>query len=132
MLVLARRLNERIIIPCIQTAVQVVKIQGGIVRLGIDAPADVQVLREEILSEERAEKPSEPAAAAPDDHRRLADVARDLSALRRQLRGKLPAAAAAALFRIDRELAELAGQADKREEEAVVTPGTTFTVPAAR
>jgi hypothetical protein len=35
-------------------------------------------------------------------------MAREVTTLRRQLRGKLPASAAAALFRIDRDLAELA------------------------
>ena len=48
MLVLSRRLNEKIVIPGIKTAVQVVSIRPGSVRLGIDAPPEVVVLREEL------------------------------------------------------------------------------------
>jgi carbon storage regulator CsrA len=48
MLVLSRRLNEKIVIPCIQTAVQVLSVKKGQVRLGIEAPPDVEVLREEL------------------------------------------------------------------------------------
>ena len=53
MLVLARRLNERIVIPSIQAAIQVVGIQGGIVRLGFEAPTDVKVFREEGVRRQR-------------------------------------------------------------------------------
>jgi carbon storage regulator CsrA len=48
MLVLSRRLNEKILFPGFETAVQVVDIKPGIVRLGIDAPEEVRVLREEV------------------------------------------------------------------------------------
>lgn len=131
MLVLARRLNERILIPAIQAAIQVVGIQGGIVRLGIEAPADVKVFREEVVPDGRPDTP--PADAPPrreDLRQRLAESADELSALRRQLRGKLPAAAAAALFRIDRELTELARRMRRPADD--VSPGTTLSVPAAR
>jgi carbon storage regulator CsrA len=48
MLVLSRRLNEKILFPGFDTSVQVVGIRPGIVRLGIEAPDDVRVLREEV------------------------------------------------------------------------------------
>jgi carbon storage regulator CsrA len=48
MLVLSRRLNEKIVLPGIKTAVQVVSIRPGSVRLGIEAPPEVVVLREEL------------------------------------------------------------------------------------
>jgi carbon storage regulator CsrA len=48
MLVLARRLHERIIIPSIHTAIEVTAVKPGFVRLGIEAPPDVTVLREEV------------------------------------------------------------------------------------
>jgi carbon storage regulator CsrA len=48
MLVLSRRLNEKILFPGFDTTVKVVDIRSGIVRLGIEAPAEVRVLREEI------------------------------------------------------------------------------------
>jgi carbon storage regulator CsrA len=48
MLVLARKLNEKIVLPTINVAIQVVGIKGGTVRLGIRAPREVTVLREEV------------------------------------------------------------------------------------
>lgn len=56
MLVLTRRENERIVLPTVNTTIQVVRIAGSTVRLGIDAPANVPVLREELLNEK--ENPS--------------------------------------------------------------------------
>ncbi len=49
MLVLTRRENERIVLPTVHTSIQVVRISGSTVRLGIDAPPEVPVLREELL-----------------------------------------------------------------------------------
>lgn len=48
MLVLSRRVKEKLIIPCVRTAIQVVAASPGSVRLGIDAPSSVAVLREEL------------------------------------------------------------------------------------
>ncbi len=48
MLVLSRRLHEKILFPGFDTAVQVVDIRQGIVRLGIEAPEEVRVLRAEV------------------------------------------------------------------------------------
>jgi len=120
MLVLSRRLNERIVLPGIQTAIQVVGIQGGTVRLGIDAPAEVKVFREEVLKEGRAidaeiREPGEGSRSS------LSDTARELSELRRELRGKLPPHAAAVLFRIDRALSDLARRTDPTQREERLT-----------
>src|SRR5205823_50514 len=48
MLVLSRRLDEKILFPSINTAVKVIAIKHGLVRLGIEAPPEVLVLREEL------------------------------------------------------------------------------------
>lgn len=48
MLVLSRKENERLVIDG-NIVVTVVRVAGGKVRLGIEAPASVQVKREEIL-----------------------------------------------------------------------------------
>ena len=53
MLVLSRRLNEKIAFPSLGIAIQVVRVDGRIVRLGIDAPRDVPVLRAEIADDAR-------------------------------------------------------------------------------
>jgi len=47
MLILSRKLNEQIVIGD-QIVITVVAIRGGNVRLGIDAPKDVPVHRQEI------------------------------------------------------------------------------------
>jgi carbon storage regulator len=53
MLVLSRKLGERILVPHCDLAVTVVAIEGKTVRLGITAPAEVGVYREELLREIR-------------------------------------------------------------------------------
>jgi carbon storage regulator CsrA len=54
MLVLSRRLNEKLVFPGLNVTVQVLSVRGNVVRLGIDAPAEVQVLREELLARPNA------------------------------------------------------------------------------
>jgi carbon storage regulator CsrA len=50
MLVLSRRLNEAIILPGLGITVQLLAIKGNnVARIGIDAPAGVQVVRKELL-----------------------------------------------------------------------------------
>ncbi len=48
MLVLSRKANEKIVIDG-DIVVTVVKIEGGQVRLGIEAPGHIKVFRQEIL-----------------------------------------------------------------------------------
>ncbi len=48
MLVLSRRFNERILIGE-SIVLTVIKTQGGNVRLGIEAPPEVTIVREELL-----------------------------------------------------------------------------------
>lgn len=61
MLVLSRRENERIRLGD-SIVVTVVRLSGDRVRLGIDAPADLVVLRDELQPQSRA---ATPAAKAP-------------------------------------------------------------------
>jgi carbon storage regulator CsrA len=53
-LVLSRRLHEKIVLPGLNVTIQVVAIKGGVVRIGIEAPPDVQVMREELLDQSEA------------------------------------------------------------------------------
>jgi carbon storage regulator len=48
MLVLSRKIGERILVPDLDLAITVVAVEGNRVRLGVSAPADVPVYREEI------------------------------------------------------------------------------------
>ena len=69
----------------------------------------MKVLREEILQKTGASASGgDPAPSPSEVHPRLSDTARELSALRRKLRGKLPANEASTLFRIDPALTDLA------------------------
>jgi carbon storage regulator CsrA len=49
MLVLSRRLNERIVLPGLNVTIEVLSVRGNTVRLGITAPGDVSIMREELL-----------------------------------------------------------------------------------
>jgi carbon storage regulator len=48
MLVLSRKLGERIVVPDLDLSVTVLAIKGNAVRLGISAPEDVAVYRKEV------------------------------------------------------------------------------------
>lgn len=48
MLVLSRKENQRIVFPTLDITVEVVRVQGSKTRLGIDAPPDIPVLRQEV------------------------------------------------------------------------------------
>lgn len=48
MLVLSRRKSEKLILPDLDIEITIVEIRGDKVRIGIDAPKDVKVYREEI------------------------------------------------------------------------------------
>ncbi len=50
MLVLARKLDESIVIGD-NIVVKVVAIENGVVKLGIDAPQDVKIMRNELIEE---------------------------------------------------------------------------------
>ena len=48
MLVVTRKLGERILVPHCELEVTIVAIRGKTVRLGITAPAEIRVYREEL------------------------------------------------------------------------------------
>src|SRR5262249_6812827 len=50
MLVLSRKENEKILFPHLGIALQVLRVNGGKVRLGLEAPDDVSIVRYEIAS----------------------------------------------------------------------------------
>ena len=63
MLVLSRRIGESIVIGN-EVVVRVIDVRGDQVRLGIDAPRDVQIHREEVFLELQKENESAATASA--------------------------------------------------------------------
>jgi carbon storage regulator len=57
MLVLARRVGERIFMPDIGVHFTVLSIRGGTVRVGVEAPDDILILRDELRDHEDSERP---------------------------------------------------------------------------
>jgi len=75
MLVLARKLNESIVIGD-NITVKVVAIENGVVKLGIDAPREVSIIRSELIEEVTASN-----KAAVQDHAIEKDAIDSLSKL---------------------------------------------------
>ena len=49
MLVLSRKPGQRVVLPDQEVIINVVSVHGQVVRLGIEAPPDVSIFREEVL-----------------------------------------------------------------------------------
>jgi carbon storage regulator CsrA len=127
MLVLSRKLNEKILLPGTRTAIQVVGIKPGVVRLGIDAPPEVIVLREEIPNRtaewaprvQPAPPQGEPLKAVGDlTANRLKMARAELAVLRRQLQAGLLHEAEATLEKLDDEIRALRVRVQKETERA--------------
>jgi len=65
MLVLSRKVGERILIGD-EIAVTVVRVTGGGVRIGIEAPAEMPVIREELKAGLSEKSPPKPAVKTSD------------------------------------------------------------------
>jgi carbon storage regulator CsrA len=126
MLVLSRRLHERIVFPALDTTVEIVSVKPGVVRLGIEAPPEVTVLREEVVCQTGRRAVGTPPALRL-DHRlrnRLNVAAAGLGLLRRQLEAGLAQPAVDTLDRIDREFQTLRRQVESNSPKALPRPPT--------
>jgi carbon storage regulator CsrA len=92
MLVLSRRPDEKIVFPTIPAVLKVISSQNGLVRLGIEAPKNVPVLREELYQTDRAaeltaDKPADlsPKNARQELRNRVNALTLGLALLRMQL-----------------------------------------------
>lgn len=91
MLVLSRRLEEKVLLPTVPAIIKVISAQAGLVRLGIEAPSSVPILREELTRSDRSKLPVvhiDPAAdAGPVDvvRTRIGNLLLGLTLLRVQL-----------------------------------------------
>jgi carbon storage regulator CsrA len=136
MLVLSRRPNEKIVLPASNTTVQVVSIKPNAVRIGIDAPPDVEVFREELITSGSVTPRPAPVTVPATLLRELRHQIRNrlsaasvgLALLRRQIEVGPAAAAGDTLDKLEREFAALRDQTEAAVAQAL--PGTP--APAAR
>jgi carbon storage regulator CsrA len=119
MLVIARRVQESLVFPSVQAAIHIVAARSNAVRLGIEAPPEVTVLRGELYERLGGAK-VQPAGTGPPEveaaHREhalrnhLNNISLALGMLRRQLRACLTAEARAVLDRAEHECLALRQQ----------------------
>jgi carbon storage regulator CsrA len=133
MLVLSRRLNEKIVLPSIQTTFEIVAIKPGAVRVGIEAPDAVAVYREEVWLSEQ-ELPDAPdllrASQAWDRMQELGHLVRNrlnassigLALLKRQLQAGLTQDTLETLQKLERETQALAEQAARLVDQVRPKP----------
>lgn len=71
MLVLSRRPGQKVVFPSLGVAIEVLRSRGSVTRLGIEAPDDVPVLRDEVLANKSATGDSLASApSSPSDRQR--------------------------------------------------------------
>ena len=91
MLVLSRRLDEKIILPTVPAIIKVISSHAGLVRLGFEAPPDVPIFREELAHKERGlslapvDDEDDSGAARQDLRHRLTRLTMHLTLLRMQM-----------------------------------------------
>lgn len=106
MLVLSRRLNEKLLLPEVGASIQVVALHPASVRLGIEAPSHVSVVREEIYRPELSGATQAPVVG--EDTARTLDRARArLAQLERQLGPNPGPAVQEVLMKLSQELTAL-------------------------
>jgi carbon storage regulator CsrA len=118
MLVLSRKLNQKVLFPGVRASVQIVSVKGNVVRLGIEAPPGLTILREEIAGLPAPARPPQaypnpPGRSAPEPPVELSAVsevdaaAAALAAVTDRQRQALPPDGAALLARIEDDLRAL-------------------------
>ena len=55
MLVLSRKVQDSIVLPDLGIAIQILQVRGKCVRIGIEAPIEIKVVRGELLQEDDRE-----------------------------------------------------------------------------
>jgi carbon storage regulator CsrA len=129
MLVLTRRLNQKIILPALNAAISVVSIKPHAVRIGIEAPDDVEVYREELLDRPpSAARPAPKATPRELKHairNRLNATTIGLALLRRQIELGQLVAAGETIDRLQREVAALGNQLEGPFDPSAPNPAAS-------
>jgi carbon storage regulator CsrA len=129
MLVLSRRPNEKIVLPGIDTTIQVVTVRPGVVRLGIEAPPNVAVVRAELLEQGDFQWAAANGTGTTPlrelrhaVQNRLNSVTIGLALLRRQVQAGHLESLESTLDRIDREVQQLRRHVEGVQETPAVKP----------
>jgi len=124
MLVIFRKPHEKILIPAIGACIHVAAVQPGVVRVAINAPPEVAILRGELADRAAAwGAPGQPAPApaAPAKCRRLRKRLRlasmSLGLARLQLQTGFNREAAAVLGKVQRQIEALRRYLDRKKEK---------------
>jgi len=129
MLVISRKPHEKIVIPAIRACIHVAAVQPGVVRVAINAPPEVAILRGELADRaaewgQAVKPPPVPAPVAqftlPDRRlrARLRLASMTLGLARLQLRAGLSRDAAAALGKVHRQILALRRHLDGKKGKA--------------
>lgn len=121
MLVLSRRQGERILFPDLDISVEVSSVKGPSVRLGIEAPREVTIIREEIAAD------ANPSAATKsrkhhDLRGRLNTLAMALHVAEKQMKAGLTADAESTLHEAQVVLEKLSSEATPPPHVAAAKP----------
>jgi two-component system, OmpR family, response regulator len=124
MLVLSRRPNEKLVFPTVPASVQVVSIKPGVVRLGVEAPANVPVFREEVMERMPAEQTrsfplpweAELKELTHSIRNRLNGVSLGVALLRQQLKNGMTLDCQRTLEKIEQEFRAVRDCVDKSSE----------------
>jgi len=124
MLVLSRRPNEKIVFPTLGITVEVCSINRNVVRVGIDAPPDVPILRKEIATDEARLHDEASAKLRHRNRNRLHTASLAVHLAQKQLQAGLDDEADATLAEALREFSaldqEMAAEKANREIRALL------------
>jgi carbon storage regulator CsrA len=127
MLVLTARLREKVLFPDLHTSVEVLSLQSSGVKLGIEAPEEIRILRHGLpdrLVEWGTNEENAPFLEQLDGlvEKRLAIARQGLAEARRQLKAGRTEEAGAVLDKVDEDMHLL--RCRLRRELAFAAPGT--------
>lgn len=114
MLVLSRRADEKIVFPSIGVTVHVLRVNGSVARIGIDAPPELRILRQELAGTPTTPAPTAGPSPTHELCNRLSKVSLTLHLFQRQREAGLAAEAEATLGRVFASL-------DALDRDAVAT-----------